>query len=131
MSTIVLLLMTNCVPGLDPLPVAEAAPSYNESGVSGRDSGSRHRFFGRIRGIFTRRSRGTPQSSPTSKGTPADMGAVTSTPTPAPAPAAIPSGAVSAPITQPMPVLASPGAAPAQRMPVGVPLQDTSVAKPY
>jgi hypothetical protein len=128
MSTFVLLLMTSCVPGLDPVPVADAAPSYNEGGFSGRNSGSRPKFFGRIRGFFSRRSRGGTPSSPTNKGATTDPAAVTSTP--APVSDAVLPGAVSPPIIRPAPVTSSPTAAPLQRMPVGAPLQEAPAAKP-
>jgi hypothetical protein len=130
MSTFVLLLMTSCVPGLYPVPVADAAPSYNEGGFSGRNSGSRPKFFGRIRGFFSRRSRGGSQSPPANKEA-AATGAVNSTPTPVPVSDGVLPGAVSSPIIRSAPVISSPAVAPLQRMPVGAPLQETPAAKPF
>src|SRR5947209_3714468 len=69
MNALVLLLMTS-VPAADPLPATTAAPApfpsytYGQGSWSGQSEDSRPRFFGRIRGLFRRRSEGTNQVAP-------------------------------------------------------------------
>ena len=131
MNTFVLLLMTTCVPSLDPVPVADSTPSYGQDGSAGRNSGGRHRFFGRIRGLFTHRSRGNNSSNPTNPKEAPATGVVTSTPPALPASGeVVPTQAIPT-IIRPAPTTFSPGVAPPQRMPVGTPLPQSPSASPY
>src|SRR5262249_53997174 len=68
MNTFVVLLMMTGTPGVDSMPITGSVPSANfvESGESERKSASRPRFFGRIQGFFSRRSRASDRSSPPS-----------------------------------------------------------------
>lgn len=65
MNTLVLLMMTTCMPAQEPLPAIDSrystVPSYGSYGPSGlSDSGTerRPRFFGRLRNLFSRRFQG-------------------------------------------------------------------------
>lgn len=129
MSTFVLLLMTTSVPSFDPVPVADSAPSYGESGWSGRSSGGRRGFFGRIRGFFTRRTRES--NSPNPAGAKQATGGMTPTPVPAPATGEVLPTPISPARISPAPFAPYPGIAAPQRMPVGTPLPQVLTPSPF
>ena len=136
MNTFVVLLMTTCAPGVDSVPMAESMPSSN-SGWSGRNPESRPRLFGRIQGFFSRRSRGSdqssPQSFPASPNGVAGAGPVNGTiATPGPMiPPSVSSRQVSPSIFRPEPVTPPSEMTAPQRMPIGEPLQRKSTGGPF
>ena len=134
MNTFVVLLMTTCAPGLDPMPAAESVPSAasGQTSLSGRNPDSRPRLFGRIRGFFTRRPRASAQSSANSSPAPQTGAAAPGTvsgPVLATAPM-LPASVSSVPV-HPVPTPSPAGMAPLQRMPVGTPLPPATAAAPF
>jgi hypothetical protein len=139
MNTFVVLLLMSCAPGVDSVPTAESMSSSNsgKSGRSERSSGSRPRLFGRMQGFFSRRSRGSdqssPQSFPASQNGVAEVGPVNGTvPTPGPmVPPSISSGPITPSIIRPEPVTSPSGMTGPQRMPIGEPLPRKSTGGPF
>lgn len=135
MNTVLLLLATSSVPGADVYAPAPAAPYTYNSGQAA--PAQRPRFFGRLRGMFSRRSQNTAPSAPygnpsyaaptvsgnTSYLQPGQPAPIVST-TP---PQAVPGRLTAQPAPLPAPVLtnepplAPPVSAPARQMPVGEP----------
>jgi hypothetical protein len=130
MNALVVLLMTS-VPAADPLP-ANPAPlpsySYGQTSWSGQPEENRPRLFGRIRGLFRRRSQGAdqvvPDSAPayssswTVPGTAAGRPVISSGPSlSSPVVSPVPAG--SSPVIRPTPAYTTRQGSPAQRMPGG------------
>jgi hypothetical protein len=141
MNALVVLLMT-AVPAADPLPTTSAAPapfpsySYTQNSWSGQSDDNRPRFFGRIRGIFRRRSQGGDQAVPDSapayssswNAVPGTVGGTVGGPAagrpvissaPSPSSPGISSAPASSPVIRPTPAYNTREGSPAQRMPSG------------
>jgi hypothetical protein len=127
MNTLVLLVAASCTPAADPLPVRETRP-YVPRSISAATQEwpdapqeSHPRFFARLRGLFSRRSRTTggpsPELSGYSQGIPVNS---TFSPGPITSPGTS-MGDTNSPIVRPQPAFAPTNSPTLQRMPTGQP----------
>jgi hypothetical protein len=127
MNTLVLLVAATCSPAADPQPIMQTTP-YVPRSVSAATQEwpdarqeTHPRFFARLRGLFSRKSRATESHSPElsgySQGIPVNG-------TLSPAPIASPGmsmGDTNSPIFHPQPAFAPTNSPTSQRMPTGQP----------